>query len=263
MGKWLLVMAVALVTAGAAHGQHVYLIGPDRYGMQENDTYTITWSADPGIKSVAVLATGERTPLGKQSRGDFDIVISDPVPADQGQVEWKVPWIDSISFFVKLKGFDDSGQMVTTTAREYGFRPAVLWGKTQDGIYLDLHNKTHQRLYVQKDYKITKGYLSSSSEGYDWVPPNVHPRHKHDHAGVFRVLSKERNHYSRLFDVNMPWAMRYVGGHFIHATSPNLYKYLGTHASHGCNRLTRTDARELFRATPIGTRVEVIGPSGS
>jgi len=56
--------------------------------------------------------------------------------------------------------------------------------------------------------------------------------------------------------------MRYLSGHFIHATSPNLYKFLGEPASHGCNRLTKTDAKALYDATPLGTRVEVIGPNG-
>jgi len=76
------------------------------------------------------------------------------------------------------------------------------------------------------------------------------------------VLEKKRSHWSTLFNVRMPWAMRYHGGHYIHATSPNLYRLLGRPASHGCNRLTHRDARELYQTTPLGTRVEVVGPDG-
>ena len=143
-----------------------------------------------------------------------------------------------------------------------GFRPVVLEKRAADGIYLDLHKRTDQRLYVQKNGKLVKAYLSSSSENYLWLPPNRHLNKPHDHAGVFRVLSKEPDHMSRLFAVHMRWAMRYLGGHFIHATNRNLYRNLGRAASHGCNRLTLYDAKQLYDATPVGTRVEVIGPGG-
>lgn len=60
----------------------------------------------------------------------------------------------------------------------------------------------------------------------------------------------------------MRYSLRYHGGHYIHATTRNYYSALGQPASHGCNRLTLEDARALYLMTPIGARVEVIGPSG-
>lgn len=252
---------VLVLMVSAAWAQSVSLTGPKRSGMLEDDTYMISWTAD-GIKSVSLVTHGVRTPVGGESRGYFHEAIAEGVPADREKVAWKVPWIDSRSLFIKAKGYDAGGRMVAIDERGYSFRPRTLANRTADGLYLDLHSRSNQRLYRQENYKITHVYVSSSSENYLWRAPGRHVKRPHDHAGVFSVLEKKRNHYSRLYEVDMPWAMRYHGGHFIHATSPNLYDELGRPASHGCNRLTWADAREIYRMTPVGTRVVVIGPDG-
>lgn len=241
-------------------GQSLSLTGPNREGMLEGASYNITWESR-GIRSVSLVAHGTRTPLGTESRGSFDTVIAEGVPATS-EAQWTVPLIDAITFFIKAKGYDDSGQLVAIDERGYRFRPAAMADRMADGMYLVLNQRINQRLYVQKDNRITHAYLSSSSRNYEWRPRNSHVQRPHDHAGVFRVLSKTRNHWSIVFQVDMPWAMRYHGGHFIHATSPNLYRNLGEPASSGCNRMTNHDARELYQMTPVGTRVEVIGPEG-
>ncbi|MHB0913664.1 MAG: L,D-transpeptidase [Armatimonadota bacterium] len=254
-----LIVLLTLFLAQPLLAQSIALTGPNRQAMLEGTTYPISWSSD-GIASVSVVASGERTPLGRRSRGAFVIVVAQGVPASAGSVAWTVPWVDSWQLLVKVKGYDSTGRLVANEARPYGFRPAVLADRTVDGLYLDLHERKNQRLYVQKNYQIVRAYLSSSSENYCWLPSGRHVPKPHDHAGVFWVLSKKRSHWSSQFHVWMPYAMRYHGGHFVHATSPNLYDKLGRPASHGCNRLTRDDARELYYSIPIGTRVEVIGP---
>lgn len=241
--------------------QSLSITGPDRAGMLEGETYTITW-AGSGIRSVSIVAEGTRTPLGTQSRGSFAIAVAEAVPAGEGAVSWTVPWIDSVSFRIRAKGYGEAGQEVTADARIYHFRPAVMADRLADGIYLALHEPRNQRLYVQSDTRITHAYLSSSSENYAWRPPCDHVPSAHDHAGVFRITEKRRLHHSTLFGVDMPWAMRYHRGHFVHATSPALYGDLGAPASAGCNRLTNHDARRLYQMTPVGTRIEVIGPGG-
>ena len=257
----LLVFLLLTVFTTNAYAQRVSIAGPKRSGMLEGESYRITWTSS-GIKSVSVIATGKKTPLGTQSRGSFQIVVSNPVPAEQRGVDWTVPWIDAVNFSIKLKGFDRTGKVVVTNERSYNFRPKVLANRMEDGLYLDLSEKANQRLYIQKNYRITRAYLSSSSRNYLWNPPGRHINTPHDHAGVFSIIEKKPMHWSSLFNVRMPWAMRYHGGHFVHATSRNLYKDLGTPASAGCNRLTYHDAREVYRMTPLGTRIEVIGPDG-
>jgi lipoprotein-anchoring transpeptidase ErfK/SrfK len=250
---------LALSVAPAAWAQEIVITWPGERELVEGRTYTLEWLAG-GASTVNILIDGMRTPLGAKSRGPFVIVLATGVPAAEGEYEFVLPWIDVIEFRIKIKGYDPSGYQVSIGERSYAFRPAVLADRTADGIYLDLHERTNQRLYVQKDRRITRVYLSSSSENYLWTAPDRHLKKPHDHAGVFKVLEKRRTHWSRLYQVQMPWSMRYHVGHYIHATSPNLYPLLGRPASHGCNRLTREDARELYEMTPIGTRVEVIGP---
>ena len=259
--KFISCMLLLGALSSDVHAQRLELTGPDRAGMLEGDTYRVSWKTE-GIRSVSIIAHGPRTPLGNASRGDFLFVVAESLPAERGAAEWTAPWIDAKSFFLKLKGYDNAGRVVATDERSYGFRPATLADRLHDGIYIDLHRPKRQRLYVQLNGQITRSYLTTSSENYRFRPEGAHHSEPHDHAGVFQVLSKERNHWSSLYDVNMAWAMRYHGGHYIHATTENLYDELGSIASHGCNRLTRKDARELYSMTPVGTRVEVIGPEG-
>jgi hypothetical protein len=247
--------------AGAACAQSIAITGPDRDGVVEGQTYSITWSAN-GIQSVSLVAQASRTPRGTTSRGQFEIAIAEGVPAADGSASWEVPWLDTVRFRIRAKGYNAQGQEVAATERLYNFRPAVMAERLEDGIYIDLSSETNQRLYMQRDYRLTRAYLTTSSENYLWRPPCSHIRTPHDHAGVFSIIEKKRSHWSELFQVEMPWAMRYHRGHFVHATSPNLYGGLGTASSGGCNRLTDHDARELYRMTSLGTRVEVIGPDG-
>ncbi|HOJ21552.1 MAG TPA: L,D-transpeptidase [Armatimonadota bacterium] len=256
-----LVIAVLLAWPALGHAQSLSITGPARSGLLEGELYRITWKAT-GLKGISVVATGERTPLGTNSRGTFTTIIAESAPASRGTAPWRVPWIDAVELTIKVKGYDARGQLVATDMRRYHFRPAVMAHRMKNGIYLDLHLPRRQRLYVQRDGRITHAFLSSSSARYSWQPRNRHPAAPHDHAGVYRVLEKRKMHWSQLFDVPMPYAIRYHGGHFIHATSRNLYAHLGRPASAGCNRLTRHDASLLYQMTPIGTRVEVIGPGG-
>ena len=256
-----IVALVSLAVPGECAGA-LDVTGPHRAELIQGHTYTITWSSSDTIQSVAAFAYGQRTTLGLRRRGMFRLRVVRPVGAHNKQATWKVPWVDANSFTIKLRGFDSKGKVVATAVQKYGFRPSVMANRLKAGLYLDLHRRTRQRLYIQKSGRIIKTYISSSSEAYSWRPRNSHPRAPHDHAGSFTVRGKERDHWSEEFDVRMPYAMRYLSGHYIHATSPNLYHRLGRAASHGCNRLTKHDALELYWRTRMGTRVEVIGPRG-
>jgi lipoprotein-anchoring transpeptidase ErfK/SrfK len=254
-------LVLFLVVSASAFAQDVYIAGPEQAELTQGQTYLAAWNAG-GAETVDISLVGTRTPLGAKSRGPFEIAIARGIPAVENERAFAMPWVDSAEFALRIIGRDGSGNRVSAGEREYRFRPAVLANRTDDGLYLDLHEKTNQRLYVQKNGVIARAYICSSSMKYRWLPANVHLETPHDHAGVFHVISKSPKVHSRQYDVDMPWAMQYLSGHFIHATSPNLYRLLGRPASHGCNRLTREDARSLYAATPVGTRVEVIGPGG-
>ena len=255
-----LLIVLLLVVSAAALCQDMYINGPEQAELIEGRTYVASWNTG-GAETVDISLVGTRTPLGAKSRGAFEVVIAKGLSAVECEHSFKLPWIDSVKFALRLVGRDGAGKQVSAERREYAFKPAILANRTEDGIYLDLHQRVNQRLYVMKDGVITRVLICSSSIKYNWRPATSHPETPHDHAGVYKVISKSPKAYSRQYEVDMPWAMQYLSGHFIHATSPNFYRLLGQPASHGCNRLTREDARSLYDATPIGARVEVIGPS--
>jgi hypothetical protein len=254
------ILLISLLIATAVFGQSVTISGPAQVELTEGKTYTCDWSS-PDVVTVVVRIYGPRTPLGSASRGEFEFTPALTATGQPDQAQFIVPWVDAIQFTMKLKAYDFQGRLLAVKDQAYRFRPAILENRLKDGIYLDLHRRINQRLYVEKDGAITHCYLSSSSQNYLWLPRNRHIAKPHDHAGVFKVLDKSPSHWSKEFNVEMPWALHYLAGHYIHATSRRFYRYLGTPASHGCNRLTRQDAKELYKATPVGTRVEVIGPS--
>lgn len=256
---FLLVSLCVLLLASAAFSQSLTVSGPSHSVLAEDETCTFSWNAG-GMETVNIVLEGTRTPLGKATRGKFSIPIANRIPAPVGEFTYIIPWIDSDRFSIVFKGYDSNGGLVATSSKTYGFRPAILADRPLDGIYVDLHHRVNQRLYVQKNERVSRIYICSSSQNYCWLPSNNHPDGPHDHAGVFKVIQKSPVYRSQEFDVDMHWAMRYLSGHFIHATSKRLYKYLGRPSSHGCNRMTISDAQQLYEMTPLGTRVEIIGP---
>lgn len=100
-----------------------------------------------------------------------------------------------------------------------------------------------QRAYVYRNgVRIGVSAVSTGRPGYE-TPP-----------GIYTVLGKEREHYSNLYDsAPMPYMQRLTwDGLALHAgTVP------GHPASHGCVRLPRTFAEQLFAITTPGTTVVI------
>lgn len=249
---------VVFITSAESELQaSIKITGPAVEQMAEGRDYRISWDAE-GLKSVTIIASGERTSIPGYDRGRFNEVIADSVPADSGSTSWTLPFLDTVRFRIIAKGYNSEGILVARDERVYIWRPDVLRTRTIDGIYVDVRNETRQRLYVLKDNKLTKAYLTSGSRSNEFTSINVHPSRPHDHPGVFRIVDKYPVWHSDMFDVDMYWAMRYWNGHFIHGTYRNQYHKLGKAASSGCNRLTRAQSKELYDMTPVGTRVEII-----
>ncbi|MDI6827097.1 MAG: L,D-transpeptidase [Armatimonadota bacterium] len=260
--RTLILLSIVLIglTKPYAHSQTLYVTWPAQVEIVEGEIFKLEWSAG-GAETVVVAISGTCTPVGGKSRGYYNSLMG-TVPAAQSTLSFKMPWVDSLVFSVKVKAYDGAGKLLGIEGKEFRFRPAVLANRKADGIYIDLHLRTNQRLYVQKNEKLNRVYLTTSSAAYNWVYLGKSPQKIHDHAGVFNILSKAKYHWSSQFNVAMRWAMRYHEGHFIHATTRTQYHLLGRPASHGCNRLAIEDAKELYETTPLGTRVEVIGPKG-
>ncbi|HPP75244.1 MAG TPA: L,D-transpeptidase [Armatimonadota bacterium] len=265
MGQTRRLMVVTAVVAvfvalspAVAQTPQVALLGPSVNQLAEGRVYDIEWTSQ-GIETVTLEAEGNLTSLPDSPRGMFNVTIAEKIPADQNKFRWRVPFIDSTRFVLKTKGYDSRGQLVAQDVKLYHYRIEILRTRTADGIYVDLRNPARQRLYRLKNNIVTHAYLTSGSRSGTFYTKSQDSAQPHDHVGVFRVTQKYPLYWSREYSVWMTHAMRFWKGHFIHGTYPSEYSKIGTPASSGCVRLHRTDARELFEISPIGTRVEIFG----
>lgn len=114
-------------------------------------------------------------------------------------------------------------------------------------IEIDL---SRQRLKLHKEGKILASYLTSTGKPSMPTP-----------TGEFKVLSKERNHWSADYGLYMPYSLRFHNGYFIHELPywPGGYReganHLGIPVSHGCVRLGIGAADNVYRFANIGTKV--------
>ena len=94
-------------------------------------------------------------------------------------------------------------------------------------------SKSHQMMQVDSDYGSYQWPVSTARKGY-YTP-----------TGTFHPYSLQLMHYSKKYDnAPMPNSIFFSGGYAIHAT-PHVGA-LGRPASHGCVRLSPTNARTLY-----------------
>jgi hypothetical protein len=116
-----------------------------------------------------------------------------------------------------------------------------------DFIEADLSDMT-LKVYSAGDLVKKVDILTKGKEGSWWETP----------AGIYRIESKEENHFSSFGHVYQPWSMVFQGNFFIHGWpyypdgSPVSQGYSG-----GCIRLADEDAKEVFNLVKTGTPVIV------
>ena len=94
-------------------------------------------------------------------------------------------------------------------------------------------SKSHQMMQVDSDQGTYQWRVSTARKGY-YTP-----------TGTFHPYSLQLMHYSKKYDnAPMPNSIFFSGGYAIHAT-PHVGA-LGRPASHGCVRLSPTNARTLY-----------------
>ena len=108
------------------------------------------------------------------------------------------------------------------------------------------------RFYENGKFAKEAPIMTKGRDGSWWETP----------AGLYRVLSKEKNHFSSFGNVYMPWSMQFQGNFFIHGPtyypdgSPTASSYSG-----GCIRIGLADAEEIYRLVKEGTPVLVFEKS--
>ncbi len=123
-------------------------------------------------------------------------------------------------------------------AEEFGITPEMEW--------LSLFHNTNTDALVKIDVSISQQRLVITHPGGQ----NVHvvstgKRGYPTARGCYRPYLMKRMHYSRKYNnAPMPHSMFYVGGYALHATTEE--HRLGQPASHGCVRLSRQSAAEIY-----------------
>lgn len=72
-------------------------------------------------------------------------------------------------------------------------------------------------------------------------------------TGTFRILSKERNHWSSRYKVDMPFSLRYFKGQFLH-----FGVLVGGTSSSGCVHLPYESAVRVYEWMQVGDRVVIV-----
>ncbi len=109
---------------------------------------------------------------------------------------------------------------------------------------------SEMKLYLFENGHATSTFpiLSKGKRGTRWETP----------TGLYKIETKETNHYSTIGNVNMPYSMEFFGNFFIHGwpTYPD-----GTPVpegfSGGCIRLSTEDAEKVYEFAKRGTPIFV------
>jgi len=107
-------------------------------------------------------------------------------------------------------------------------------------------------LYQNGVEKLQVPILTKGREGSWWETP----------AGLYKIESREKNHFSSFGKVYQPWSMAFQGNFFIHGWPyyPDGTPVASTYSG-GCIRLSTEDAKKIFDLVAIETPVLVFEKS--
>ena len=120
----------------------------------------------------------------------------------------------------------------------------------QNGVNFIEADLSVMRLRVYKNGTIALDVpiLSKGRDGSWWETP----------AGIYKIESKEENHFSSFGQVNQPWSLAFQGNFFIHGwpTYPDGTPVSSAYSG-GCIRLSDDDARKVYNLADLGMPVLV------
>jgi len=186
-------------------------------------TITLDWSGAVPMGTTYSVSMSEDGALFDHLLGD-DLIDS--------HLRWDLPDLPRTTLYLRVKGSAPDGRVRMSDVLPVHVVP-------KDAIVV---SKTNQTLWAFQDGRLRRRYVVSTGEI------------DHDtRAGWFSVYNREKMHHSSLYDVDMPFALFFSGGQAIHASSA--LRQLGLPASHGCVRLPRRHAEELFDDSAVGRPV--------
>ena len=196
------------------------------YGL---DSFLVTWDSNlgEGIRYTVVFSHDEKS---------FNTVIASGI--DECQCEWDLTKVTDLMGWIKVKAYNAAGYLVAEDVVPVSFVP-------RNAVVV---SKANQKVFYFKDGDLENVFICSTAlPRYDLAP------------GRYKVYYRSRNHHSREYDVDMPYALFFHQGYALHAT--RAIRRLGRPASHGCIRLHPRDAKTLFGKVEVGTPVIVLPKS--
>lgn len=104
------------------------------------------------------------------------------------------------------------------------------------------------KVYTQGVVTVEVPVKTKGKEGSWWETP----------AGLYKIQTKEKSHYSSMGHVSQPWSMQFQGNFFIHGwPTYDDGTPVSSFFSGGCIRLTDENAKKLFDAVTVGTPILV------
>ncbi|NTW14476.1 MAG: L,D-transpeptidase [Candidatus Moranbacteria bacterium] len=110
-----------------------------------------------------------------------------------------------------------------------------------DGRTILIDKKTQYFAAYEEGKLLFWGAVSSAANGYVTS------------TGVFRILDKQRNHWSSKYHVDMPFSLRYFNGQFLHFGI-----LIGGTSSSGCVHLSYENSVKVYEWMRIGDRVVIV-----
>lgn len=119
----------------------------------------------------------------------------------------------------------------------------------QKASFIDANLSSMQlAVYNNGELALVVPILAKGKPGSWWETP----------AGVYKIETKEKNHFSSFGQVNMPYSLDFQGNFFIHGwpTHPDGTPVSSTFSG-GCIRLSTEDAQKVFLLAQVGEPVVV------
>ena len=145
----------------------------------------------------------------------------------------------------KKDDFIDSKEIVLEPTQKIEDEVEEHISRKEDFIEVDLA-KMEVSLYKTGEIIKTFKILTKGREGSWWETP----------TGKYKIMTKEKNHFSSIGKVWMPWSMQFYGNFFIHGWP---YYESGEEVSSsysgGCVRMSTEDAKEIFEFAQKNTTI--------
>lgn len=167
-----------------------------------------------------------------------------------GGLAFSLAYNRTYQFVAEAPTIEDVGQPITNPNFYRQTKEKLIAEKT-DFIEADL-SEMKLVLYEDGEPKEVFPILTKGREGSWWETP----------AGIYRVGSKARNHFSSFGQVYQPWSIQFQGNFFIHGWPyyPDGTPVASTYSG-GCIRLSSADAAKVFEKVKVGMPVLVFEES--